>query len=305
MTSRAWGDLAVDRHTREVDLSRLLDGRIPVAHAHRVDEHHTRLGEHPVALPNGRIIWVDIDAGEVRQWSPDPGLRTVLLRLPPPVSLAIPDPQADSLLVLSGEGLSRLWLDGSNPLRTLGLQAEAQQPGLRFNDGAVAPDGTLWLGLMETDDDDGDPLGSLLSIGLGDDAPTARTELHAMSCPNGIGWRFHDTQLLVVESSTRSVAAAQVDPATGRPRNWRIACRFLGTQAYPDGLLCEGDRVWIAFWDLGVAVRFDPDFVPQLIVSLPDPRVTSMCWGADGLLYVTAASGLFATDPAGQLGARP
>ena len=251
------------------------------------------LGEHPVALSDGRIVWVDIDGGEVRQWSRDPGLRTALLRLDPPVSLALPDPDSTSLLVLSGQGLGRLLLDGSGTFQTMGMQAVARLPGLRFNDGAMAPDGALWVGLMETNDVDGGR-GRLLRVGLDGDALTVHTELHRMSCPNGIDWRFGETQMLVVESASRSVPAADFDAGSGQPSGWRIACRFQGTSAYPDGLMCDDDRVWIAFWDLGVAVRFDHEFVPQVVVSVPDPLATSMCRGDDGRLYVTAASGLFA-----------
>lgn len=279
----AWDGLAPEGRVLDLDA---LAG-VPTVDAVAVPGTQALLGEHPVwshALDG--VVWVDIDAGEVRLHRPQVGT-TVLHRATGPVGAALPEPDG-TLLVAGADGLVRL-----DPLAaTTTPLAPAPPAGLRFNDAGLAPDGVVWAGVLPlVDPPAGErPTGYVERIDPADGL--VHPALTTMGCPNGIVWTPDGGTVLVCESDTRAIAAATY--ADGRATGWHVVQRFTGaTHAVPDGLdLLSDGRLWVAFWGLGAAVLLSPDGAPELVVRTPDERTTSMCTGPDGTLWVTTAAGL-------------
>jgi sugar lactone lactonase YvrE len=285
----SWDELAPGGRVIDLDTA-LYD--VPSIEAVRVPGAQAALGEHPFWSDTlGGVVWVDIDAGEVRLHRPGVG-STVLHRVGGPVGAALPDVDG-TLLVAGANGLMRL-----DPLAaTTTPVAPAPPTGMRFNDAGLAPDGVLWAGVLPLVDPPAGarPTGYVERIDPADGRP--HTALSAMGCPNGIVWTPDGSQVLVCESDTRQIAAAgYVD---GQATGWHIVLRFTGAaQAVPDGLdLLADGRLWVAFWGLGAAVLLSADGDPQLVVRTPDERTTSMCTGPDGTVWVTTAAGLCRAEP--------
>ncbi|MCG2800316.1 MAG: SMP-30/gluconolactonase/LRE family protein [Cellulomonas sp.] len=280
----AWDGLAPGG--RVLDLDTALVG-VRTVDAVPVPGAQARLGEHPFWSQSlGGVVWVDIDAGEVRLHRPEVG-NTVLHRARGPIGAALPEADG-TLLVAGADGLVRL-----DPLAASTTPvAPAPPAGLRFNDAGLAPDGVVWAGVLPlVDPPAGErPTGYIDRIDPAEGQP--HTALTVMGCPNGIVWTPDGSQILVCESDTRQIAAAAY--TDGQASDWHVVLSFTGAgDAVPDGLdqLSDG-RLWVAFWGLGVAVLLAADGEPELVIRTPDERTTSMCTGPDGTVWVTTAAGL-------------
>lgn len=280
--ARGWSELPGEPTLLDLDE---IVAVTPTVQAQHVPGTATALGEHPVWEPGtGSVLRVDIDAGLVLRHRPGEG-DTVVHRASGHVGAALP--HARGIWVVGADGLVDLPSHGG--ARVVGPPPPA---GMRFNDAALAPDGWIWAGLLplvEAAPDD-EPPGALVRI---DPATGERTAvLTGMGCPNGIVWSPDAATLWVCESDTRRVAAAHY--IDGRTSGWRVALELTGGGGgVPDGMELGADgRLWIAFWGLGAAVRFAPDLSPELVVTTPDPRTTSMCTGADGIVWLTTAADL-------------
>jgi sugar lactone lactonase YvrE len=284
---RPWSQLRPDELTRRVDLPSLLAACTAVA-ATPVDGGVASLAEHPVWSDRHQgLVWVDIDAGRVLKTSAS-GLTSELFGSAGTVGAALPT-AAGQLIVLASEGALCQAGEGSDPQ----LIAPPPPPGMRFNDAGLDPAGRLWAGVLPiADPAPGEPLtGELWRC---DDAGQWHAEFGEMGCPNGIVWSGEGRTMLCCESDTRQIAAADYDPLTGQATNWRIAWEFCGAGDWvPDGLewLPDG-RLWVAFWGLGVAVRFTTAGVADLVIATQDLRTTSVGTAPDGRIWVTAAAGL-------------
>jgi sugar lactone lactonase YvrE len=89
MTPVRWDEIPDDGETVTVDVSEML-AQTPTTVAHRVEEHRSELGEHPAAVGEQTVVWVDINRGEVRRSHASCGLAECLYRSPRPVGFALP-----------------------------------------------------------------------------------------------------------------------------------------------------------------------------------------------------------------------
>jgi len=284
---KPWSQLRPDELTTRVDVAALLGAVAPVR-TESVPGTAAELGEHPVwSAGHDALIWVDIATGRVLKTAAS-GATEELLRVDGTVGAALPSPEG-RLIVLASQGVLSVAPDGSDQRP----YAAAPPAGMRFNDAGLDPAGRLWAGVLPIEDPaPGDPLtGELWRL---DADGRWQVEFTEMGCPNGIVWSPDGRTMLCCESDTGQIAAADYDPLTGEARNWRIAWAFdaLG-DGVPDGLewLADG-RLWVAFWGLGVAVRFAPLGRADLVVSTDDARTTSVGTGSDARVWVTTAGGL-------------
>jgi len=283
----AWAELLPDKDTRRVDLDRLL----PVGEARTAEPvpgAQAQLGEHPAwSASLNAVVWVDIDGGRVLATRSD-GETSELFALPGTIGAALPgDGPALILLAAPGVLAARPGGDAHRPI------GPGPRPGFRFNDAGLDPVGRVWAGVLPLIDPTpgSEPAGALLRL---DAAGEWHEEFGSMGCPNGIVWTADGRTMLVCESDSRRIAAADYDVATGQASRWRIAWEFVGdVDAVPDGLeqLPDG-RLWIAFWGLGAVVRFDPNGTAEAMILTEDARTTSMCTAPDGTVWVTTAGGL-------------
>lgn len=283
----AWAQLRPDEHTKRVDLDHLLPAGQERT-AEPVPGATTRLGEHPTwSTPLNALVWVDIDAGRVLATDVRGATRELFV-LPGSIGAALPG-DGPELILLSTQGVLGA-VPGSDMHRQIGA---GPRQGLRFNDAGLDPAGRVWAGVLPIVDptQEAEPTGALLRL---DAAGEWHEEFGAMGCPNGIVWTADGRTILVCESDSRRIAAADYDVATGLASNWRVAWEFVGeVDAVPDGLeLAPDGRLSIAFWGLGAVVRFDPDGTAEATIRTQDVRTTSMCTAPDGTVWVTTAGGL-------------
>lgn len=287
MSARAWSSIPA-HEARSIDLSRL--GGVPERVARRLPGTSAELGEHPEWNERlGGIVWVDITRGLVRLW--DGASDRVLAQLDGPVGAALS--RADgSLILASAPQIATV---------EVGAQARFVGPGpavgMRFNDASIAADGALWVGEMPLVDVP-KPRGRLIRIERGGSGDR-EVVFEEMGCPNGIVWPSGGREVLVCESDSRTIARARIDPVSGRASDWNVAYTFRGADdCVPDGLHLDPDgSLWIAIWGLGAAIRVDAVGTVLELVRVEDEHATSICRAPSGALFVTAASGLFCSDP--------
>ncbi len=249
------------------------------------------LGERPVWDPNtGCLIWVDINAGELHQFSAEAaevgaGDR-VIARAGVPVGAAAPRAGGGYVLA-AADGFRLLGADGAAaglPVRPPGMPA-----GVQFNDGACDPAGRFWAGTKATDGQAG--TGSLYQL----DLDGSVTEVFGgVTESNGLGWSpdasvFYYTDSGEAQSRVRAIG---FDLPTGEVAGERDLITFAPGDGIADGLVVDEDGcLWIAMWDGGCVRRYSPHGELLGRHQVPVSRPTCPGFGGPDLgdLYVTTA----------------
>lgn len=167
------------------------------------------------------------------------------------------------------------------------------QARLRFNDGAFAPDGAFWAGVM--DDAEEQALGGWwrfdrdgAAIFLGGDIKVA----------NGPAFDALNGRSYLTDSAAGTVWVMDGwGPSAFASR--QVFRQFDGDRdGYPDGMTVDDQgRVWIAFWDGARVQAFAPDGMPVCSVETPALRPTKPAVVGDRLFVTSAGIGLD-RDPA-------
>lgn len=163
---------------------------------------------------------------------------------------------------------------------------EQDNASVRFNDGAVDPQGRFLAGTMAYDEVS--CLGKLFS--LAPDQQWVRLE-HDLYITNGMGWSKDGRLFFLIDTLQHCVFAYDYDPATGRISNRRPHLRF-PSHVYPDGMCLDSeDGFWIAFYGAGKVIQYDPKGKQVQEVNIPAPHTTSCCFGGDDLktLFITTS----------------
>jgi sugar lactone lactonase YvrE len=243
-------------------------------------EARAELGEGPRwDAASGTLLWVDIPRHRVHRYDPTTGRDTEEL-VPGVVSLALPRARGGAVIGLP-DGLHLLDGERSPLLVPIG----AGQTRTRTNDGACDAAGRLWVGTMAVDE--ASPLGGLFRV---DADLSVTTVLTGTVISNGLGWSPRGDRFYFIDSPTQRVDVFDFDPETGTPEDRRPLVAVEVEGAVPDGMNVDGEGcLWVALhggWGLN---RYSPDGELLAEVRLPVARITSCCFGGDGLrdLYVT------------------
>ncbi|HZB34374.1 MAG TPA: SMP-30/gluconolactonase/LRE family protein [Streptosporangiaceae bacterium] len=256
-----------------------------------------RLGEGPTWDAAGRrLLWVDILQSEVHAYDPASGADSLLMRTGSHVGAA--KPRAGGGIVANlRDGIGCYEPDGA-----FRMLADLAVPGVRGNDAAVAPDGSLWAGTMRYDFGSGG--GRLYHI-RPDGAVT--TVLDDVTISNGIGWSPDGRLMYYIDTPTGRIDVFDVAPdddGAGDGANVRDRRVFVDVDhpAPPDGLTVDADGcVWTALYGGGRVHRYTPDARLDRVVEVPAPNTTACAFGGPDLrdLYITSArSDDPATEPA-------
>ncbi|WP_344588046.1 SMP-30/gluconolactonase/LRE family protein [Actinomadura vinacea] len=250
-------------------------------------ESGATLGEGPTWDAAGeRLLWVDILAAEVHAFDPVTAADTVLQPTSQHVGSAKPR---------TGGGLVANLRDGVglyDPDGAFRWLAEYPAEGVRGNDAAVGPDGSLWAGTMRYDERPG---GGTLRRVRPDGETTA--VLDGVTVSNGIGWSPDGRLMYYIDTPTGRIDVFDVDPETSLPRARRPFADVPGP-GKPDGMAVDADgRLWVAVWNGGRVLRYAPDGRPDGEIALPVALTTACAFGGPGLrdLYITTAA--VATPP--------
>ena len=225
------------------------------------------------------LLWVDIPGHRVHRYDPASCVDSEEL-VPGLVSLALPRARGGAVIGLP-DGLHVLDGERSPLLVPIG----AERTGTRTNDGACDAAGRLWVGTMALDEVS--PLGGLYRV---DADLSVTTILTGTTISNGLGWSPAGDRFYFIDSPTHRVDAFDFDAQTGALAGRRRFAAVEVEGADPDGLAVDTEGgVWVALhggWGLR---RYSPDGELAAVVDLPVARVTSCCFGGDGLrdLYVT------------------
>jgi sugar lactone lactonase YvrE len=268
---------------------------------------HARIAEFVVAVPagaalgegprwdaaTGTLLWVDILGHRVHRYDPATG-RDSVVPVSGIVSLALPRRRGGVVIGLP-DGLHLL--DGEHSPLIAGIETE--RVDTRTNDGACDAAGRLWVGTMALDERS--PVAALYRV---DSDLAVTTVLTGTTISNGLGWSPSGRNFYFIDSPTRRVDVFDHDPDTGALERRRPFAAVEVEGAVPDGLAVDAEGgVWVALhggWGLR---RYAPDGELAATVELPVARVTSCCFGGDGLrdLYVTTRrDGLSASELAAQ-----
>lgn len=255
------------------------------------------LGEGPrVDAASGTLAWVDIRAGEL--WQADLDVRAPIresLRSPRRVltiegrlgCAAFVDAHGPAWLLAAEDSVVLRSADGQEQVLAV---LEPDHPGqVRLNDGAVAPDGSFWIGSMRLDGgtDRWGRLHRLTASGRSRLETSHEVVLDGLVVSNGLGWTADGTLTYLADSGDR-VVHRLVRQRTGWTRRGQLL-DLSSAAGVPDGLTVDDDdHVWVAVWDAGTVVRVRPDGRVVETVEVPCSRPTACALAGSRLVVTTA-----------------
>jgi len=256
------------------------------------------LGESPLWHPTEEAIyWLDIRqllvhrrdrTGDCASWKAREPVTAIALD------------KAGRLVGTHGASIARLTLTPGGAVEVVAIFADANlASNVRFNDGAVAPDGAFWAGTM--DDHEVQSLGRWCRLGRDGVLEWTATEVGVTNGPVFDNEKGH---AFLTDSRTRTIYRAEAWTVAAFENAKLYRC-FTEAEGAPDGMALDRDGLlWVAFWDGGCVRQLDPATGGTIRrIDLPIRRPTSCAFGGAGLdrLFVTSAFG--GEDGAGPDGA--
>lgn len=234
-------------------------------------------------VSDASLWWVDIrgqalfnhrpQEGTVRSWAMGEW-----------ITRAIPLGSSGELLATFASTFGRLHPKGDGftfqPLQSL------NEAGMRFNDGALDPDGFYWSGTMRIDEDA--QSGYWLRMAV-DGSSRRQVCTPAFNVTNGPAFDRVNGSVYLADSAAQIIYRGTYDAEAGviDLAPWRC---FEAGDGYPDGMVIGPDHLlWVAFWDGGClrAINEAGNIVHQ--IDLPVIRPTSIAFVDATNLYVTSA----------------
>jgi len=248
-------------------------------------EPRAELGEGLVLFPDSSLYWVDLLGGVVYRADGDGHTREATY----PHEVAKVLPWQHGSIVLGRVGL--VWRNAA--LESVGaLRLNADDSGLRCSDGAVLPDGTLVLGIMDREMAAG--RGRFVHIGHRGEVSTL---VDRTSVSNGVAVLPGGRELVWTDSSTQTIFVLDIDRHSGIPGAPRVFAEIPGSWGVPDGLAADSlGGVWVALWGGGAVRRLDAGGSLTHTLEVPVPHVTSVAFDAADNLLVTTAAVLLGPD---------
>jgi len=247
-----------------------------------VSHQNCTVGEGPLWHPDeGRLYWVDNIGRALYRYDPETDETKQLVESDLVAAFTI---QADgSLLLFMDEGRVEWWDHGDRRTVVDGID---QEDGMRFNDVIADPEGRVFAGTM---DDDDQSAGRLYRL----DTDGSITEVfERVELSNGLGFTPDRDALYLTETNTNRIYEFEYDRSTGELGNRTIFSERSDPGMY-DGLTVDAEgTVWSALWDHGALVAHEPDGTVRRAVELPTHNITSLTFGGPDYkdVYVTSAA---------------
>lgn len=243
------------------------------------------LGEAPLWLPtSGVFLWLDLLGREVHRFDPQSGIDRVIAR-GYAENLACLARLTDGFVLLV-TATQFLRLDPASGVTTPLPAPLRPAAGTCFNDGKVAPDGALWLGI--SDAEEVAPAGSLHRVSAAGveciDRGFVVSNGPAFS-PDGRVAYFADTVAGRILRYTLNAA--------GRVTERTLHAEISPDAGMPDGMTTDRDgRLYTAHWRGGCISVRDPGGATAETIMLPADNVTSCAFGSEdgSLLLATSAA---------------
>lgn len=245
------------------------------------------VGEGPVwDATNGTLLWIDIGQSLIQRFDPSSNTNSAVV-VEQGVSAAV-FAKRGGLLIATTEGLAFATLvDGVAEVEPIATVETS--PSNRMNDGKCDPEGRFWVGSMTHDGSA--PSGSLYRV---ETDLSIHPLVGGVGTGNGLGWSPDTSTMYFIDSPTRVVRVFDYDPATGEATDGRdMTLQLPNDVATPDGLSIDTEgNLWIALWEGSAVQCYSPEGALLEVIDVPARRVTSLCFGGEGLgdLYITSAA---------------
>lgn len=257
------------------------------------------LGEEPTwDSENGRLLWVDVPAGEVWTAPLDSGgigTPRRLAALPPPISAARPI-GAGRVLVASGLDILAVTDDGAS--RSIGrLPSDPAQ--WQVNGFVVLPDASVLAGLLSRDRSEA---GALVRLDPTTGGSVAVVE--SVQAANGLCVDHDRCCVWHVDTFARTLSRYPLLAEATLVGPGQVVTRFDGLPGKPDGVCTDPNgAVWVAMWDGSLVVQIDVDgrTGTQLTTPVARPTCPLVLPGPARRLLVTTACSPARESPEGQL----
>ena len=244
-----------------------------------------QLGEAPLWLPSQRaFLWLDLLGREVHRLDPARCEDQVIADgFAENLACLVRLTEGDVLLVTA----TRFFRLDPDTGATSPVAAPLVPPdGTCFNDGKVAPDGSLWLGISDAAEIE--PTGSLHRIS----ATGVQCVDRGFVIANGPAFSPDGTVAYFADSVGRSVVRYLLN-ADGTPGERTLLARLPEEAGLPDGMTTDRDgRLYSAHWAGGRITVYNRDGKIADVITVPAVNVTSCAFGGEdcSLLFVTSAS---------------
>ncbi len=235
--------------------------------------------------PRHRLLWVDVDAGQVHQGSLTRGTvhATGVVDVDRTVGAVVPDEQG-RLLVAGTRALHVVETDGR--VRP-GVHVLPDGVRSRLNDGACDPAGRFVVGSMALDDRTGQE-----QLVVVHEATDLRPLDEDLTLSNGLAWTADGRRLYSTDTAVDTIYVRDYDPATGTagPRSVHLKV----TDGSPDGMCLDADGdLWVAVWGAGeVRCYSAADGSVLATVAVAAPHTSSVAFAGPDLdvLVITTGS---------------
>jgi sugar lactone lactonase YvrE len=232
------------------------------------------------------LYWIDIEGKKVHQYFAETKIDNELALPKRPGTVVLTEKTGNCVLALE-DSISFVTIASKRIDMISGPSFEGKP--LRFNDGKCDPNGTFWLGTVDTKNYS-DPIAKLYKI---EKDKTFTVELEGVTISNGICWSPDGTKMYYIDSPTRSVVAYNFDLKTGKKSNPQTVIHTPENLGTPDGSTIDAEgMIWIAQWGGACVTRWNPKTGEMIAkVDVPAKNVTSVAFGGKNLdiLYITTA----------------
>lgn len=233
---------------------------------------------------DGRLLWVDIDAGTVNRFDPARATNEAW-SLGQMVGTVVPRAYG-GFVVGAHRGVGVF--DPLTAQFKILADPAGGRPEMRCNDGKCDPRGRLFVGTIGIHKPR--PPGALYRI---DPDLRVTCVVEGTGTANGLAWSSDRRTMFFIDTPTRAVSAFEYDESSGRISGRREVVRFADAEpGRPDGMtIDERGFLWVALYEGGAVVCCDPDsgaIVER--VAVPASRTTSCAFGGSDLgeLFITS-----------------
>jgi len=261
-------------------------------------EAENQLGECPVwAADEQALYWVDTDApalhrldiadGAVSTWPMPQRIGSFGLR------------QRGGAVVALRNGFHLL--DFATGELSFLAGPDHAEPGTRFNDGKVSPEGRFWAGTMD-DELLSRPIGALYRL---DPDGSVHRVVEGLIVSNGLAWSGDGRTMFHSDSKGQVIWAYDYDPELGAISNRRVVARPTEEIGRPDGAAADVEGYyWSAGISAGALNRWSPDGKLDKSIPMPCSNPTMPCFGGPDMKTIFVTS-LRHGVPADVLAAKP
>ncbi len=251
------------------------------------------LGEAPLWLPSpGVFLWLDLHGREVHRFDPQNGDdRVIASGFAENLACLARLSDGSALLVTA---TAFLGLDPASGVTTPLPAPLRPARGTCFNDGKVAPDGALWLGISHVEETE--PAGSLHRVSASGSECIDRGFMVA----NGPAFSPDGRIAYFADTLRGRILRYTLDPV-GRPVERTLFTQVPEKEGMPDGMTTDRDgRLYSAHWQGGCIRVYDPEGTAVERITLPATNITSCAFGGEhgSLLLATSAARDGAGGPA-------